>query len=130
MPILRGEVYFIDLDPVVGREQGGRRPVVVVSNDQLNRQPLTVLVVPGTTARRFMFSPWNITVPAGQGGLAFDTLFMAFQTRAADHSRFRDPPCGRLHPSHIVALERALVAAFYLFPPASASALKPAGGPP
>lgn len=40
MPVRRGEVYFIELSPTVGREQSGRRPVVIVSNDGLNAKPL------------------------------------------------------------------------------------------
>ena len=47
MPVQRGEVYFVDLNPAIGREQRGRRPVVVVSRDSLNRLPLVVVVVPG-----------------------------------------------------------------------------------
>ena len=42
--ISRGQVHFIDLDPVRGREQAGRRPVLVVSSDAINRQPLVVTV--------------------------------------------------------------------------------------
>ncbi len=64
MSLQRGEVYFVDLDPVFGHEQAGRRPVVVMSNDVLNRQRLTVLVVPGTTRKR---QSWlalgNVIVP-------------------------------------------------------------------
>lgn len=48
MPIRRGEIYFVDLGPTIGREQSGRRPVVVVSRDEINVQPLVVMVVPGT----------------------------------------------------------------------------------
>ena len=48
MTVRRGEVYFVDLNPTAGREQAGRRPVVVVSNDTLNARPLVVAVVPGT----------------------------------------------------------------------------------
>ncbi len=44
----RGEIYFADLDPVLGREQAGRRPVVVVSIEAVNQLPLVVIVVPGT----------------------------------------------------------------------------------
>src|SRR5437016_3682588 len=97
MPILRGEVYFVDLNPVRGREQGGRRPVVVVSNDGLNRRPLVVTVVPGTRLARSPIPHLsNVTVLAGEAGLTDDTVFLTFQMRALDHSRFEDPPCGVL----------------------------------
>ena len=48
--ISRGSIYFVNLDPTLGREQAGRRPVLVVSVDAINRQPLVVTVVVGTDA--------------------------------------------------------------------------------
>ncbi|SRR6266542_1932942 len=48
MTIRRGEVYFVDLDPVEGREQAGNRPVLVLSIDAINKLPLVVTVVVGT----------------------------------------------------------------------------------
>ena len=75
--IRRGEVYFIDLNPVHGREQAGRRPVLVVSDDAVNCQPLVVAVVIGTKSVNIPRDyPTNVRVPAGEGGLAHDTLFL------------------------------------------------------
>lgn len=48
MPIQRGEIYFVDLNPVKGREQAGRRPVLVLFIDDINSLPLVVTVVVGT----------------------------------------------------------------------------------
>ena len=48
MTVQRGEIYFVNLDPVLGREQAGQRPVLVLSIDTLNRAPLVVTVVVGT----------------------------------------------------------------------------------
>ncbi len=48
--IRRGEIYFAKLDPAEGREQAGFRPVLVVTSDAINRQPLVVAVVAGTDA--------------------------------------------------------------------------------
>ncbi len=48
MPIRRGDIYFVNLDPAQGTEQAGTRPVVVLSIDTLNDSPLVVTVVPGT----------------------------------------------------------------------------------
>jgi mRNA interferase MazF len=45
MSVRRGEIYFVDLNPASGREQAGRRPVLVVSNDTLNARPLVVAVI-------------------------------------------------------------------------------------
>jgi mRNA interferase MazF len=107
--IRRGQVYFVNLDPTVGREQSGRRPVVVVSSDLLNQLPLVVSVVPGTrTARASIPYPWNVAVPAGQAGLTSETTFLTFQVRALDHSRFRDPPIGSMDPKFMQDIEIAL----------------------
>jgi len=46
--IQRGEIYFVDLDPTRGREQSGRRPVLVLSSDKINKLPLVVTVIVGT----------------------------------------------------------------------------------
>ncbi len=48
MPIRRGEIYLVNLNPVIGREQARRRPVLVLSDDAINRLPLVVTVVVGT----------------------------------------------------------------------------------
>ena len=48
--ISRGQIYFASLDPIQGREQSGRRPVLVVSSDAINRQPLVIAVIVGTDA--------------------------------------------------------------------------------
>jgi len=48
MPIQRGEIYFVDLSPTQGREQSGKRPVLVLSIDEINRLPLVVTVIVGT----------------------------------------------------------------------------------
>src|SRR5688572_13642071 len=89
MAVRRSEIYFIDLDPTIGHEQRGRRPIIVVSNDILNRQPLVVTVIPGTKRLR---SPMphlgSVIVPAGEAGLTYETVFLTFQSRAVDHSRF------------------------------------------
>ena len=105
----RGEIYFVDLEPIIGHEQGGRRPVVVVSNDIVNNHPLVVLVVPGTKRFRYpMRLLNNVYVPAGEGGLIMDTVFLTFQARALDHSRFQEAPRGKLSAPYMVQLEQAM----------------------
>jgi mRNA interferase MazF len=105
----RGEVYFVNLDPIIGHEQHGRRPVLVVSNDVLNALPLVVAVVPGTDAsnvRRLHRS--HILVPATESGLPLDTVFLCHQVRALDHSRFPMRPAGHLSPGRMADIENAL----------------------
>ena len=89
--ITRGHVYFVDLKPTQGREQAGRRPVLVVSCDAINRQPLVVTVVVGTDARNVTRDyPTNVRVPAAESGLPMDTVFLCFQLRSLDPGRFLD----------------------------------------
>ena len=90
--IRRGEVYFVSLDPVKGREQAGNRPVLVVSSDAINAQPLVVAVVVGTDAKNVSREyPTNVRVFAKECGLPQDTVFLCFQVRSLDSSRFREP---------------------------------------
>jgi len=108
--ISRGQIYFVNLDPIRGREQAGRRPVLVVSADAINRQPLVVTVVVGTKSSNVPRDyPTNVRVTARESGLPYDTLFLCFQLGFLDPSRFletktgqpdlagimRPPECGR-----------------------------------
>ena len=113
--IRRGDVHFVDLDPVGGREQPGRRPAVVVSDDALNAQNLVVTVVVGTDARNVArrYST-TVLVPAAESGLPRDTVFLCFQVRSLDRSRFVDPArghprrTGALPPSRMAEIDAAL----------------------
>jgi len=113
--IRRGDVYFVELGPAVGHEQAGRRPVVVVSCDLINGQPLVATVVPGTDARR-VISDYRSTVrvTAAESGLPKDTVFLCFHLRSIDHSRFVDPARGgvrlvtRLPPRRMTQIDAAL----------------------
>src|SRR5204863_439748 len=106
--ISRGQIYFVDLNPTQGREQSGRRPVLVVSSDAINRQPLVITVVVGTSAENSTRDyPTNVRVPAGESGLPKDTVFVCFQVRSLDPSRFRQL-AGRLPPARMEEVDRAL----------------------
>ena len=107
--ILRGEIYEVSLDPAIGREQGGRRPVLVVSADAVNEQPLVVIVIPGTDGRhhRRDYST-NVRVPAGESGLPLETVFLGFQVRAVDPRRFPSKPWGGLSPGRMKEVDGAL----------------------
>lgn len=113
--IERGDVYFADMDPVRGREQAGRRPVVVVSADFLNRRDLVVTVVVGSTAKADGRSyATNVLVPAAESGLPRDTVFLCYQVRSVDPLRFIDPKwnaarrMGRLPPARMAQIDAAL----------------------
>jgi mRNA interferase MazF len=105
----RGEIYFVDLDPVIGREQAGRRPVVVVSIEAVNRLPLVVIVVPGTDGSNIRRDhPTNVRVPASESGRPAETVFLCFQVRAVDPRRFPARPTGQLTPAALTQVEEAL----------------------
>ena len=105
----RGEIYFVNLNPTTGREQGGRRPAVVVSIDTINRAPLVVTVVSGTSGRNVTQEySTNARVSPEESGLPEETVFMCFQIRALDASRFPDTPAGQLSDSAMARLEDAM----------------------
>jgi mRNA interferase MazF len=102
----RGEIYFVDLEPVIGREQGGRRPVLVLSSDRIKRKRLVVTVVPGTDGVRVPQDfPTNVRVPAADSGLPTETVFLCFQVRALDHSRFPATPAASLSTDWMEKIE-------------------------
>lgn len=105
----RGEIYMVDLDPVRGREQHGRRPVLVIASDVINALPLVVAVVPGTDGANVAKDhPWNVRIPAKDCGLRLETVFMCFQIRALDKSRFPPSPLSVLPDDSMEKIEAAL----------------------
>jgi mRNA interferase MazF len=98
--IKRGEIYFVNLNPTKGREQAGSRPVLVVSDDAINQQPLVVAVVVGTDAKNIRRDyPTNVRLRSSESGLPLDTVFLCFQLRSLDHQRFLDARMGQLAPA-------------------------------
>jgi mRNA interferase MazF len=105
--IKRGQIFFVSLDPVQGREQSGRRPVLVVSDDIINSLPLVVTVVVGTDAANITRAyPTNVLVKAKDSGLPKDTIFLCFQLRSLDTKRFIDSKTSKIQPSGIVPLNK------------------------
>ncbi len=97
MAIHRGEIYFVDLNPVKGREQAGLRPVLVLSIDKINKQPLVVTVVVGTKGENVSRDyPTNVRVSPQESGLPMETVFLCFQIRSLDPSRFSAQPDGKV----------------------------------
>ena len=108
--IERGDIYFVELNPTKGREQAGRRPVLVVSSDAINRQPLVVTVVVGTDAKNVPRDyPVNVRVAAVETGLPHDTVFLCFQIRSLDPTRFPPTgPAGRVPAARMANIEDAM----------------------
>jgi len=74
-----GEIYFVNLNPVQGREQAGQRPVLVLSIDAINRLPLVVTVVVGTKGENVTRDyPTNVRLSPAESGLPMETVFFVF----------------------------------------------------
>jgi mRNA interferase MazF len=119
--VRRGEIYFVTLDLVIGREQAGRRPVLIVSDDSINCRPLVVTVIVGSSGDRWPVDyPTNVRVPAAESGLPKETVFLCFQLRSIDHSRFLtstgsvSAPAGQLSPKRMAEIDRAIKLALSL----------------
>jgi len=109
MAIQRGEIYFVNLNPVQGREQAGSRPVLVLSIDAINRLPLVVTVVVGTKGENVTRDyPTNVRVLARESGLPQETVFLCFQLRSLDPSRFGSPPAGKISGALLGIIEIAV----------------------
>jgi mRNA interferase MazF len=109
MAIERGEIYFVNLNPVKGREQAGHRPVLVLSIDAINQLPLVVTVVVGTKGANISRDyPTNVRISAAESGLAMETVFLCFQVRSLDPKRFPDKPAGRVSGETLRQVEEAV----------------------
>ena len=106
MAIDRGEIYFVNLNPVKGREQAGQRPVLVLSIDAINRLPLVVTVVVGTSGANITRDyPTNIRLQPAETGLDLETVFLGFQIRSLDSKRFPDRATGRVSGTTLEKVE-------------------------
>ena len=83
----KGDVYLAILDPVVGSEQAGTRPVVVVQNSQLSQFTRTVVIIPFTTNVKRAELPSAVLLPKGEGGLAEASVALCHQVRVLDKMR-------------------------------------------
>lgn len=83
----RGDVYRADLDPVIGSEQGGIRPVVIIQNDRGNRHSPTVIVAAVTTRRKKEHLPVHVLLTREESGLAFDSVVLTEQVRTLEKTR-------------------------------------------
>ncbi len=87
MRIKRGEIWLAELDPVRGSEQAGRRPVLLLQTDAINRFTTTVLAIPMTTNLRRAALPSCVQVAAGDGGLLSESVALCHQLRVLDKTR-------------------------------------------
>ncbi len=107
MPIRRGDLFWVDLNPVNGSEQAGRRPVVVIQNDVGNEAAPTVIVAPLTTKSFTKHYPINVHIPQGIAGLKENSTILLSQIRTIDKTRL-DRKIGHLSPSHLKQVDQAI----------------------
>ncbi|MBC9783653.1 PemK family transcriptional regulator [Heliobacillus mobilis] len=90
MVIRRGEVYYAELNPVVGSEQGGTRPVLIIQNDIGNQYSPTTIVAAITSQISKAKLPTHVEVPARRSGLDRDSVVLLEQIRTIDKTRLRE----------------------------------------
>ncbi|MSU78331.1 MAG: type II toxin-antitoxin system PemK/MazF family toxin [Gemmataceae bacterium] len=111
MLISRGEVYFVELGPTRGHELNDkRRPVAVVSINDINHRPWVVTVVPGRTYRlgKRVFKNQVKVEPSSENGLEVSTLFECVQIKALDYLRFDRVAVGCLSPQDVLEIEKVI----------------------
>ncbi|MBR2974837.1 MAG: type II toxin-antitoxin system PemK/MazF family toxin [Clostridia bacterium] len=106
--IKRGEVYYADLNPVVGSEQGGIRPVVVLQNDVGNKFSPTIIAAATTSKLDKAKLPTHIELPKGTTSLPKNSLVLLEQIRTIDKSRIKEK-IGQLPSSVMDQIEQALL---------------------
>ncbi len=105
--IKRGEIYYADLSPVVGSEQGGLRPVLVIQNDVGNKHSPTVIVSAITSQINKAKLPTHIELNASQYGLSKDSVVLLEQLRTIDKRRLKDL-VGYVSPDNMKKINNAM----------------------
>ena len=90
MSVKRGDIFYADLSPVVGSEQGGLRPVLIIQNDVGNRYSPTVIAAAITSRMGKTRLPTHIDIYADKAGLAKDSVILLEQIRTLDKRRLKE----------------------------------------
>ena len=93
MIIKRGDIFYADLRPVVGSEQGGVRPVLIIQNDVGNRHSPTVICAAITSKMNKAKLPTHVELEAGRFQLVKDSVILLEQLRTIDKKRLKDRVC-------------------------------------
>ena len=113
MNVRRGDIYYADLSPVVGSEQGGVRPVLIVQNDTGNRHSPTVIAAAITSQTGKAKLPTHIELAAQCCGLPKDSVILLEQIRTIDKRRLREH-MGRLDEKQMTMVDTAIAVSFGL----------------
>lgn len=112
--IKRGEIYYADLSPVIGSEQGGVRPVLVVQNDVGNKYSPTVIAAAITSQLEKAKLPTHISIPAEKCGLSKNSVVLLEQIRTIDKTRLKEK-VGELPTSMMTKVNEALLVSLGFF---------------
>ena len=116
MSVKRGDIYYADLSPVVGSEQGGTRPVLIIQNDVGNKFSPTVIAAAITSKTDKSKLPTHIDVYAEQYGLARDSVILLEQIRTIDKKRLKEK-MGHLDDDVMNRVNNAITVSFGLDEP-------------
>ena len=108
MVVKKGDIFFADLSPVIGSEQGGVRPVVVTQNDVGNKYSPTVIVAAITSQINKAKLPTHVEIRAGEHGLNKDSVVLLEQLRTVDKRRLKER-IGRMDADAMEKVNEALV---------------------
>ena len=111
--VKRGDIYYADLSPVVGSEQGGVRPVLIIQNDTGNRHSPTVIAAAITSQTGKARLPTHINIAGGSVGLSKDSVILLEQIRTIDKKRLREH-MGRLDETQMNQVDEAIAVSFGL----------------
>ena len=111
--IKRGDIFYADLSPVVGSEQGGLRPVLIIQNDVGNRYSPTVIAAAITSRMGKTRLPTHIDIHADRVGLAKDSVILLEQIRTLDKRRLKEK-MGHLDSTVMMQVNNAIAVSFGL----------------
>lgn len=111
--VRRGDIYYADLSPVVGSEQGGVRPVLIIQNDVGNKYSPTVIAAAITSRMTKSRLPTHIGITSGAAGLSKDSVVLTEQIRTLDKRRLRER-IGHLDAAAMSEVDSALSVSFGL----------------
>ena len=107
MIIKRGDIFYADLRPVVGSEQGGVRPVLIIQNDVGNKHSPTVICAAITSKMNKAKLPTHIEIEASAYGIVRDSVILLEQLRTIDKRRLKDKIC-HLNREQLTLVDEAL----------------------
>src|SRR3712207_2727230 len=107
MIVKRGDIFYADLSPVVGSEQGGIRPVIIIQNDMGNRHSPTVIISAITSQIDKAKLPTHVEISSEEYGLNKDSVVLLEQIRTLDKRRLKEK-IGHMSDKDMVQVDRAL----------------------